>query len=103
MKNWFKSKPYWLKGGIIGVIFGVFFIILAIFRLIDFLIILSVYIVGLFIIQHCITVSYFLRFDNTTYDCFLFSIVFWISIGAILGIVLGLIYGKIRTKARNKY
>lgn len=33
MKEWFKSKPYWLKGGMIGLIMSIFYSLFSLFKI----------------------------------------------------------------------
>jgi len=100
MKNWFTSKPHWLKGGIVGVIIS------SILSFLYFMCLVSIEaeasLVCLFsfwpgVILYFRFMDFFYQFGETIY---LISIVIpHLIIWTTVGVLVGWVVGRVKSKA----
>ena len=91
IKNWFKSKPYWLRGGIIGLVFILIFTIL--FYIIESLFIVNSYAWAVISLPFTIPYIYF-----SLIPTFIIVFLFYFLFGALIGFIVGKIKSKKYTK-----
>jgi len=116
LKEWFRLKPYWLKGGIIGVIIATLLLIINYFLvgvLIDNSILSAIFIPGSFIVVYLIFsdvlkdisimgCDFSFSFARASNYCdslgFIITSIIIFIVNFIIGAIIGWIYGKIKNK-----